>query len=193
MGTVILTSTGLSSEIAKKYFLDIVSKLSYKKGAYVTTAAKDKESNKWSIISKQQMLDLGLNEVDFVDIEVTPNFDFSTYDVVMVAGGNTFKLLNAVNNSNFKNEMKNFLSRGGIYIGISAGAIIMTPTISIAGEVEPDVNEIGITDLSGMGFVPFEVLPHYESYQDPQIEEYKKKTANEVKLISNEEILIFNL
>jgi dipeptidase E len=189
-GTIILTSIGTSTEICRNKILELLLSLKNKNAILITTAAKDKENNKWNILTKQQLLSLGYENVDFHDLETSPIINIENYDTIYVCGGNTFKLMKAVKESNFKEKVLNVLNRGGIYIGASAGALILSPTISIAGEVEPDDNEVGLEDMSGMNIIDFEILPHYSPEQDPQISDYKLKTNIEIKLITNEEIIV---
>ena len=176
---IILTSTGLSTEKAKDAVREFLIFQANKNAVLITTASKDKENNKWNIITRDQFLELGYEKVDL-----------SIYSTVLVCGGNTFKLLKYAQTSNFKEEVIKLLNNHGLYIGTSAGSIIVTPTIAIAGEVEPDENLVNLTNLEGMNLVDFEVLPHYDPEQDSQIQAYKTKTSNEIKLISNDDILI---
>lgn len=189
MNQIILVSTGLSSVAAKESLTRIFPNLKNKNAVLITTASEGKESNKWNILTKEQFLELGYEKVDFLDLEENPNVDLSEYQTIFVCGGNTFKLMKYVGQSNFKEEVIKCLNRGGIYIGSSAGALIATPTIQIAGEVVPDDNAVNLINLEGMGLVDFEILPHYEPSMDEEIEEYKKKTSREIKIITNDEIV----
>lgn len=189
MNQIILVSTGLSSVAAKESLTRIFPNLKNKNAVLITTASEGKESNKWNILTKEQFLELGYEKVDFLDLEENPNVDLSEYQTIFVCGGNTFKLMKYVGQSNFKEEVIKCLNRGGIYIGSSAGALIATPTIQIAGEVVPDDNAVNLINLEGMGLVNFEILPHYEPSMDEEIEEYKKKTSREIKIITNDEIV----
>ena len=67
--------------------------------------------------------------------------------------------------------LSDFASRGGalgagVIAGLSAGGLIMTPTIKLAGQagLHPDENEVGLRDLRGLGLVDFEFSPHYDAY-----------------------------
>lgn len=191
-GTIILTSIGTSTGICRNKISEIIPSLSNKNAILITTAARDKENNKWNKITKQQLLDLGYEKVKFVDLESTSIVNFENFDTIYVCGGNTFKLMQAVNNSNFKSEILKALNRGGLYVGASAGALILSPTIAIAGNVEPDENEVGLTDMTGMNLINFEILPHYSPEQDEQIKIYKSKSSNEIKVITNEEIIVLD-
>jgi dipeptidase E len=190
MSKILLTSTGLSNEqcveIVKNNLLSFLTK----NAVIITTASRDKENNKWNIISRNQLLELGYEKVDFIDLEIQKKVDFSQYSLILVSGGNTFKLLKYVNESNFKDELIKSISRGIIYIGVSAGAIILTPTIRIAGEIDPDENEVRLENLQGMDLIKYEILPHYEENQRDDLTNYINKHKVEVRKISNEEIIL---
>lgn len=189
-GTIILTSTGLSVEsvrqAAEKYF----SVLPYKSVAIVTTAAEGKENNKYSKLAESQFKDASFNVIDFIDLENDPQADFSKYSVVYVCGGNAFKLLKYARETNFKDAIEKLLERDGVYIGVSAGAIILTPTIKILASVDPEPNEVGITDLKGLNIISFEIHPHYDSTHDEELSSYQKITKNKIVRISNSQALI---
>ena len=189
-GIIILTSTGLSAEPVKRAVEKFFDLLPSKSVAIVTTAAKEKENNKYSKLAEAQFRELGFNTIDFIDIESDARADFSTYNVIYVCGGNTFKLLKYARETNFKDAIVKLLGRGGVYIGVSAGAIILTPTVQIAASVDPEPNEVGITNLEGFGLIDFEVHPHYNPSHDKELTAYQKTTANKVIRISNSQAII---
>lgn len=179
MGTLLLTSTGLSSPNVLNKFLEIIDGTKNKQVAIVTTAAEGKETNKYSQLANKQFVDLGFSIVDFVDLETDPAKDLSMYDVVYVCGGNTFKLLKFARVANFKNSVESLLKKGGVYIGVSAGSIIMGPSVEIANEVRPDPNTVGLSDFTGFGIINTTVMPHYS----PEIEEQVKIFENKYNII----------
>jgi dipeptidase E len=85
-------------------------------------------------------------------------------DVIYLAGGNTFYFLKHLRASGMLGRLKEFAEKGGVLAGLSAGGLIMSPTIASAGEpgLNPDDNEVGLKDLRAMGLVQFEFSPHYE-------------------------------
>lgn len=189
-GAIILTSTGLSAEPVRHASEKFFDSLPHKSVAIVTTAAEGKENNKYSKLVESQFRGLGFTIIDFIDIENNPRADFSRYIVVYVCGGNTFKLLKYAREANFKETIVKLLERGGIYIGVSAGAIILAPTIQIAASVDPEPNETGITNLEGLGLIDFEVHPHYDSSHDEELTSYQKTTSNKVVKISNSQAVV---
>jgi dipeptidase E len=163
---------------------------STKKVAMITTAAEEKENNQYSKLAKDQLEKMGFAEIRFVDIEteVSPNLD--NYDVIYVCGGNTFKLLKYSRESNFKKTVVDLMSRGGIYVGVSAGSLLVGPSIQIAGEIEPDTNEVGLTDFSGLNLTDEIIFPHYEPHHEKEILEFESKNKVKVTRLTNNQALL---
>jgi dipeptidase E len=85
-------------------------------------------------------------------------------DVIYLAGGNTFYFLLHLRQSGLISKLKQFAKSGGVLAGLSAGALIMTPSIGLAGYPawEADENDVGLRDLRALGLVGFEFFPHFE-------------------------------
>lgn len=82
------------------------------------------------------------------------------FDVLLVGGGNTFKLLHEIRTHGFLEPTRQFIQNGGTYYGGSAGAVIACDDISIADGHDP--NEVGLTDLRALALVNhLAILPHY--------------------------------
>ena len=105
-------------------------------------------------------------------------------DVIYLAGGNTFYFLKHLRESGLLKELHKFARRGGVIAGLSAGAIIMTPHIFLAGYPthEGDPNEISLKNLRGMGLVNFEFLPHYSKSKktNEALLKYSKRTSRAI-------------
>jgi len=190
MKKLILTSTGLSNPKVMEELLAMPPDLN-KTVAMVVTASRDKENNPWNQLTKQQFLQAGFTKVDFVDLEFQENYDFSQCAVIFVSGGNTFKLLKFVKSSNFKSELESFLNNGGIYIGSSAGSIIVAEDISLAGwGSSADENEVGLEDLSALNITEVLVWPHYEENFENEVLEYEQQYQRQVYRLPNEQALV---
>ena len=189
MGTIILTSTGLSNDNVAKKFFDLIGNDKPKDSvAIITTAAEGKENNKYSLLAKKQFLDAGFKDVEFVDLEAQ-SISSDKYNVIYVCGGNTFKLLKFAKEKSFSKNIKQLLDRDGFYIGVSAGSIIMSPSIDIANEIEPDSNDVSLTDLNSFGIVPFHVMPHYYPDIEDDVKEFENRHNVEVKRLTNDQAL----
>jgi dipeptidase E len=95
-------------------------------------------------------------------------------DVIYLAGGNTYYFLKHLRESGFLKRLTKFAVNGGVVAGLSAGAIIMTPSIDLAGYPPPDadLNEVKLKNWRALGLVEFEFLPHFSN----------SKLANEAML-----------
>jgi dipeptidase E len=85
-----------------------------------------------------------------------------TSDVIYLAGGNTYEFLALLRRSGLINPLRRFAREGGELAGLSAGAILMTPTIGLAGvpRFDADENTPHLRDLSALGLLSFEFSPH---------------------------------
>lgn len=101
-------------------------------------------------------------------------------DAIHLSGGNTYHFLYHIKRRKFVPFLKNYARNRGVLIGISAGAIIMTPIIAITTlfKDEPeDENKLGIKDFSALNLVNFEFFPHLGTAgKEKRVREYSKKT-----------------
>ncbi len=192
MGTIILTSAGFYNPKVMELVKSKLAAHSNKRVAIVTTASGDKENNKYAQMAKSQLLEAGYADADFIDLEVSTDPSiFHSYDTIYVCGGNTFKLLVAVRNAQFKTTVEQLLSRKGIYIGVSAGSIIMCPSVQIANEVQPDVNEINMTNFDALHFVEETLCPHYETSHEDEVKDYETRHEISVTRLTNDQAIVF--
>jgi dipeptidase E len=191
-GYLLLTSTGLTSPNIYEKFRDIVSDPKKQSVAIITTAAEDKENNKYAQLAKKQFESLGFVNVDFIDLEMQPKKDLSPYKIIYVCGGNTFKLLKFAREANFKLSIEKLFERNGIYIGVSAGSIIVGPSINIANEVEPDPNDIGLDNLTGFNITSLIVLPHYSPEMETETANFEKKYGVTVERLNNSQAIFID-
>jgi dipeptidase E len=86
-------------------------------------------------------------------------------DAIHMAGGNTFYFLNALRKAKLLPQLKTFAQKGGLLTGLSAGAIMMTENIEMAGypEFDRDENVVNITNLSALNLVDFLFFPHFKN------------------------------
>ena len=85
-------------------------------------------------------------------------------DIIYLAGGNTFYFLKHLRKSGVLPQLKAFSDRGGVLAGLSAGGLILSPTVKLAADpgLGPDDNEVNMKNFKGLGLFPFEFSPHYE-------------------------------
>lgn len=76
---------------------------------------------------------------------------------IFVGGGNTFRLLAAVQKESLLEPLRRRVLAGAPYVGSSAGTNLACPTIMTTN----DMPIVEVQGLSALGLVPFQVNPHY--------------------------------
>lgn len=103
-----------------------------------------------------------------------------SYTAIYLSGGNTFTFMDSARKRRLKKILEQHLANDGVLIGASAGSIMCTPSIEIAGY--EDENDVGVTDFTGFDFVDFEFQPHFADTPDERawLAEYKQKHGREI-------------
>ena len=116
-------------------------------------------------------------------------------EVVLISGGNTFQLLDNLRKSGLDKTIVEFSHKqGGTLAGFSAGALVLTPTITVCKLPGFDENLVGIDDFNGLNIVDFELFPHYEKQSyETILNEYRETTDNQVREITDEEYIFLSL
>lgn len=187
---LLLTSAGITNETIAKALDDLTGlNRNELKIGFVPTAANREPGNKdWFINQITDLYKHDFNWIDFIDFsasDVNWRERLSECNVVYISGGNTFHLLDEVRKSGFDEYIINNLDKK-VFVGVSAGSILFTPTITIA-QVEPaDINYSDIKDFSGLNVVDFEVSPHTpETLSYRSNEDYSKKSHNKLYALDN--------
>ena len=129
MKKIILTANGLENKNIGKIFLNLVNKKPENiRAVFVPTAANDAEAIEVLPKCMHDLLDLGIpNENIFVyDLHYKMEYEeLSSYDVIYFCGGSPQYLLKRINDTGFNTSIKHFVNNGGVYIGVSAGSVIV--------------------------------------------------------------------
>jgi dipeptidase E len=169
----LILASDLSSLLKYGYALTSMPKEEMNIG-YVTTASNVEQTQSFFIDIKNKIKESGYK---FEEIDITGKAQdelldfFEDKNVIHVEGGNTFHLLKIIREVGFDDILKNLLSNGKIYIGTSAGAYIMCPTIEVANWNEDGKDRFGVTDFTALNYVPFILKVHYTDEQEKKVKE----------------------
>lgn len=186
---LLLTSAGLGHKVIGTTLVNLVGKpASETKVGFIPTAANVEPRKKdWLINELLQLWRYGFNWIDIVDPSaagVDWRARLAEVDVLYFSGGNTFHLLDQVRKTGFDVWLKDNLDCK-VYVGGSASTILMTPSINVAAIEPGDENLPGLTDLTGLGYVPFEIEPHCDAARFKVVEEYRKTRPNSIYAIDD--------
>lgn len=179
---LLLTSSGLSKRDIGIALQQMAGKPPGEcKVGFIPTAANVEPYNKdWLIGQFSQLQRYGFYQIDIVDISadgVDWRARLADVDILWLSGGNTFHLLHQVRKTGFDEWLKEHIDNK-VYVGGSASTILMTPSIEIAAPI--DENNVGLTDLTGLGYVDFEINVHCDEASMQETGEYAKSRSNPV-------------
>lgn len=157
---IIMTSDGLSSgrlmQEAKRYVRP-------GRAALVVTADPVYKERNYHVPRLTRELEaLGLS-VELFDFDTQMPQDLSEYGVVEMIGGNPYYLLNAILTRGFKAALTE-LAQERCLIGCSAGSVVMTPTLKLIDQYSPEMNLVGLENLTALGLTDVQILPHYSKF-----------------------------
>ena len=85
-------------------------------------------------------------------------------DVIYVPGGNTFYLLQEMKRTGADKLLIEEVNKGKLYIGESAGAIVVAPDIEYSSAMDSKEKAPDLKEYSGLGLIDFYVVPHSENW-----------------------------
>lgn len=179
---LLLASSGLSKRVIGEALQAMFDKPpSEVKVGFIPTAANvEPYAKDWLIAQFGQLQRYGFYQIDIVDIAadgVDWRARLADADMLWLSGGNTFYLLDQVRKTGFDAWLRENIEHK-VYVGGSASTILMTPTIKIAEPV--DDNFLGLSDLTGLDYVDFEINVHCDAAGLVATEAYAKQAGRPV-------------
>lgn len=114
-----------------------------------------------------EILDLVLRDIKKVDIGI-----FDGIDVIFVNGGFSGYLVKEMRRTGFDTTLPKLLKRGIVYVGSSAGSMVMSDIQDASswyiGEPEPEA-----IDIPGLGYIDFQIYPHVNKENIKKIKEIR--------------------
>jgi len=180
--------TSVASQSLDEIIPDLSKRPQELKVLFIPTAADTyaEDNRPWFDADRNKFIELGFQLEDF-DIKDKTEDEvrkaLSKLDIIFVAGGNTFYLLEKVRECGLDKVLREIAQiervdlRGlseKIYIGSSAGSIIVGPNIEPIKSFD-DPSAADLDSYDAIGLVDFVILPHWGK------DKYKEKQAAVIK------------
>lgn len=172
---LLLTSAGLRNQTIVKALDELVGKpLDQLKVAFIPTASNLEEGNKdWLIDDLRRLSFLNFAEIDIVDVSALPKEIWlkrlENADVFFVEGGNTYHLMHWFNKSGLSKVLPELL-KTRVYIGVSAGSMVVNPTIVHSYKEKQISQKINKNKSDkGLSYINFMIEPHLNNHSIPDM------------------------
>ncbi len=114
--------------------------------------------------TRDRFADIGITDLLYFDLGEEfsrENIqDLLSCDAIHLSGGDPERFLELVRQRDFRQHLKTFLKKGGILTGISAGALILTPTL---GLLEIESKKPPKKAKPALKILDFEFYPHFKN------------------------------
>lgn len=117
--------------------------------------------------------------------------DLEEVDVLHVEGGNVYYYLQQFRENGLMEDIREFVDGNGVYVGLSAGSTIMSKVVD--ENLTSDENFFGIKDLSGFGYIDFNLLVHWDSKDEKYLNSHLKyswETGKKVICITDQQAVL---
>lgn len=165
---------------------------------FIPTASLVDEVKFYVDAGKEALEKCGLM-VDELEISTAPkeaiDSKLQKNDYIYVSGGNTFFLLQELKRTGADKIIKEQVNSGKIYIGESAGSIVMSRNIEYVKGMDDFSDAPNLGSFSSLGLVDFYPVPHYTNFPFKEsvesiISSYKGQL--ELCSISNTQAIVVN-
>ena len=133
---------------------------------FIPTAALPDKLNFHIEYTKKLLSEMGLI-VDELEISTATPLDIvnklENNDYIYVTGGNTFFLLQEMNQSGAGDLIKTQINAGKLYIGESAGAILVAPDIEYSRDMDNPLVAPQLKTFKALNIIDFYPVPHYKN------------------------------
>lgn len=166
----LILGSDLSFLLKYGYDLTGILKSDIKIGRIITASKGESETVQLFIEKVKNIISENGYFIEDIDIENKTKKEliefFKDKNIIHMEGGNTFYLLKAIRETGFADILKNLLNEGKIYIGTSAGAYAVCPTIEVSNWSPDSKDKFGLTDFIALNYVPFVLKVHYKDEQE---------------------------
>ena len=155
--------SSLFKNVTKLFIEFAAENLEGKTVAYIPTAANHEKIDFHVRHTQKVLLKMGLT-VDELDISTAQYADIKEKlqrdDYIYVGGGNTFFLLQEMIRTGAGDIVKQQIEQGKIFIGESAGSILLAPNIEYSSDMDNPEAAPDLHSYDGLNMIDFYPLPH---------------------------------
>ena len=134
---------------------------------FIPTASLREEVNFYVAEGRKTLENAGFI-IDELEISTAPEDEISKKiqgnDAIYVSGGNTFFLLQELIRTGADKLIKSHITAGKLYIGESAGSIILSPNIEYVKDMDDLKAAPNLHSFSALDAVDFYPLPHHTNF-----------------------------
>jgi len=146
----------------------IVGRMAVKPGSrvlFVITAAECEAGDwPWIRADRDAWSEIGMETVDYSIVGKSPAKiarDIDEADILYIAGGNTFYLLEKIQETGCADLIRTAVLQGKPYVGSSAGCVVAGPDIYPTYRRDDVEKAPGLMGYKGLSLVDFVALPHW--------------------------------
>jgi len=138
-----------------------------KRITFIPTAARPEKINFYVADGRKALERLGFI-VDELDVADASAEDISKKlrgnDAIYISGGNTFYLLQEMKKSGADRILSEEIEAGKLYIGESAGSVLLSPDISYVRRLDAVTAAPELTSFESIHAISFSPLPHHTNF-----------------------------
>lgn len=185
---LLLTSAGFKNKNIGEKFLNLLNKpVKNTRVLFIPAAAINDEAKYYVGVCKKELVEYGIDEANIFSYNfeyVMTEDEALKYDVIYFTGGSTLYLLECIKKNSFNSVIDKIIIENKIYVGVSAGSIIMTPNISLDNPLNPST--------TGLGYIQAFLAVHCNERDENRFTEIEKKLPLPFIALNDMQAVILN-
>jgi dipeptidase E len=160
---LLLTSSGLTTKKLQEALKGLVTKpVADNRTLIIAVDTKSNFFREALERERRNLIEAGFlqENISIHDLSVGDAPSLDAVDVLEIFGGDNYHYMKRLRETGLMQEIREYIEDERVYVGVSAGAMIMGPDID--ENLTSDSNEVGLEDASGFGLVDFYILPHWD-------------------------------
>ena len=201
MGNILVTSAGFNTinNYVSDENIEVFKEISKgKKVLIIGNAAPEGSGNYIARENvRKNFINVGASDVDLVNLNKDNVNIILDYDIIYGLGGNVTHLIELNQNTKFKELLIKFLEKG-IYIGESAGSMILANDVKYAYDIKKGTKpkyDVELESYAGLGLIDIYIYPHFQkankTMQD-KIKEYELKNNVKITRLNDGDIIFIS-